>query len=101
VRQLCQAASGNVRLSVMKLKLRLAFTTQPCPAFYKYHLSGLTEVGVRAEAGSLTQRAAVAKQTAQTRSEPGRSGAHSLAGKCSVALHRPSVASWPQQALVT
>jgi len=49
----------------MKLKLRLAFTTQPCPAFYKYHLSGLTEVGVRAEAGSLTQRAAVAKQTAQ------------------------------------
>ena len=49
----------------MKLQLRLAFTTQPCPAFYKYHLSGLTEVGVRAEAGSLTQRAAVDKQTAQ------------------------------------
>ena len=65
MRQLCQAASGNVRLSVMKLKLRLAFTTQPCPAFYKYHLSGLTEVGVRAEAGSLSQRGAVAKQTAQ------------------------------------
>ncbi len=78
--QLCQAASGNVLLSVMKLQLRLAFTTQPCPAFYKYHLPGLTAVGIRAEAGSLTPRAAVAKQTGQVNRVHSGSGAQCVGG---------------------
>ena len=67
MRQLCQAASGSVRLSVMKQKLRQAFNNSALPGVLQMSSVGAHRgwSPVRAEAGSLTQRAAVAKQTAQ------------------------------------